>query len=632
MALALLVVMLLPGSAWAEVELSLTLSAREVAVGEAIEVRLDAMSSDDEAPTSPELVVPSGFEVRGPRVGTRQQMSINNFKMTTQRGISASWSVMATRPGLYSIGPASVRVGGHTERAQPVQLRVLPEGQRPSRRPRRSLDPFDAFDPFNNGFDDLFDRFRAGSSFDRLPAAPLELVPEQPPDELAFLVPVLDVRSAVVGQQVTLAIYAHGAQGLFQEAPGAREPTHPDFLAHRLVEDASRQPVYQYTQNDGTRWIMAKVRELALFPLRAGRLEIGAFEFGFLGRRYGFRDGEGLRRTTPPLVVEVSEPPLAGRPPGYAGDVGRFELTAEVAPRSTSAGGSVAVTARVRGTGRLPGRLKLPERTGIEWLEPTIRDELAVTAGALGGTRTFSYLVRLTEPGVLDLGTLSLPHYDPNPGRYRVGEAALGRVNVEPGAASAAPAPGAETQGPKLSELVAYRPALRELPPPRRLADEPVFWWMLALGPTSVVAVAGALSLVRRARRRWSAREQSAATHARRALADARAALAQGDHGGLASATERAVYKAIEWSTGLKARALLRSELGRSLESAGLGSGLASSAVELLDRAGQLRFGAAGGQPAELLRDADVLVKDLTRRPAARDRDPGLPDGAPSSL
>ena len=92
------------------------------------------------------------------------------------------------------------------------------------------------------------------------PEAPPDLVPRRRLDPLAFVDARIDTRQAVVGQQVTLTIYAHGAQGLFQEAPGAREPSHPDFLAQRLVEDGSRQPVYQYAQ-DGQRWIAVKVRE-----------------------------------------------------------------------------------------------------------------------------------------------------------------------------------------------------------------------------------------------------------------------------------------------------------------------------------------------------------------------------------
>ncbi|HTV26145.1 MAG TPA: BatD family protein, partial [Polyangiaceae bacterium] len=614
-----LLVGLWPRAARAEVEVSLSLGAREVAVGEAVQVRLDAMSDDDDSPSDPELTLPNGFEARGPSVGTRQQVSISGFSMVTQTGISATWLITATRPGLFSIGPATVLWKGQRRQAQAVQLSVLPPGQQPrARRSRRQpVDPFDSFDPFgNSGFDDLFDRLRGGGSrFDQLPAAPTDLVPDRAPDDLAFLDAHIDTRRAVVGQQVTLAIYAHGAQGLFQEAPGAREPSTPDFLAQRLVEDGSRQPVYQYSR-DGQRWIAVKVREIALFPLRAGRLEIGALEFGFLGRRYGVRSGDGLRRTTRPIFIDVSEPPKDGRPPGYSGDVGNFELRASVEPRTIPLGGSVAVTARVKGRGRLPGALVLPEQAGTEWLEPTVRDEASVDNSVVGGTRSFSYLVRMTKPGTLDLGSLRLPLFDPATGRYRVATFALGNVTVQAPAAGTAPDDSTTPkEGPHLSGLVRFRPALDQQAPDSFWTDRALYWWWLGLAPSLVLGAAGLIGLSARVRRQLASRADSQATHATRALADARQALAAGTPGAVASAAERALYNAIEWSTGIKARAVLRSNLARELAGAGLPEDVAGRVVAALDAVGQLRF-AAGDAAASgaVLDDVDALVKQLVRR------------------
>jgi hypothetical protein len=616
--------LLLPRFARADVQLTLNLGAREVSVGEAVQIRLDALSDDDDAPTEPELSVPSGFEVRGPSVGTRQQVSISGFNMVTQTGISASWLVTPTRPGVFTLGPATVLWKGQRRRAESVQLSVVPAGQQPrsrSRTRRVPVDPFDNFDPFaGTGFDDLFDRLRGGSRVEQLPEAPSDLVPRRPLDPLAFVDARVDTRRAVVGQQVTLTIYAHGAQGLFQEAPGAREPSTPDFLAQRLVEDGSRQPVYQYGL-DGQRWIAVKVRELALFPLRAGRLEIGPMEFGFLGRRYGARSGDGLRRKTRSIVIEVTEPPGEGRPPGYAGDVGNFDLRATVGPRSVEAGGSVAVTARVEGTGRFPGALSLPEQSGVEWLEPTIKDNAAVQGSVVGGTRSLSYLVRLTRPGSVDLGSLKLPLFDPKTGRYRVESVALGTIEVKP-AATSATAMVAEDDGPRLSKLVQFRSQLGPYAPARHLADRAAFWWSFGLGPGLVLGVAGALTVRGRLRRRLTAREGALATQATRALGEARQALARDDVRAAVASVERATYAAVEHATAIKARAVLRADLPRELGRAGLSDALGERVATLLDACGQLRFaGPDATRARNVLGEAEGLVKELVRRPPAARRD-----------
>jgi len=612
----------LSGNARSQIDLQLQVSSYEISVGETLEVQLDAMSADDEAPTRPELTAPSSFEVRGPSVGTRQQVSISGFRMQRQTGISATWQLTATRAGVYSIGPASVEVGGRRQRAQAVQIRVLAEGQRPQRPQRRSRRPSSPFDPFgtDDPFDDLFDRLRGGGSagFERLPEAAPDLLPERALDPVAFLDARIDTQHAVVGQQVTLTIYAHGSQGLFQEAAGSHEPSHPDFLAQRLVEDPSHQPVYQYAR-DGERWIAVKVRESALFPLRAGRLEIGPLEFGFLGRRYAARTAEGLRRSSRPLVVDVVEPPADGRPAGYAGDVGEFRLDATVEPRHITQGGSIAVTARVDGTGRMPGALKLPEQEGVAWLEPTLRGDPSVAGTTVGGLRNFNYVVRLTRAGKIDLGRLSLPFYNPTTRRYRVLTADLGQVTVDPEPRAATSSrPAAPPRGPQLSELVHFRSQLSAQRALSHWADHAGFWWSLGAAPACVLFAAGFGSARRRLRRRWQRREQSQATHAERALAEARQALGRGEPGLVLSSAERALYLAIEWAAGLRARALLRSELEARLVAAGLDAELAREAAELLGRSGELRLaGSAVERDAVtgLLARVQKLVKRLLGKP-----------------
>jgi hypothetical protein len=261
----------------------------------------------------------------------------------------------------------------------------------------------------------------------------------------------------------------------------------------------------------------------------------------------------------------------------------------------------------------------MPVQAGIEWLEPTVRDELAVTGSKLGGSRRFSYLARVTKPGSIDLGSISLPHYNPAIGRYEVARAALGHVTAEPAATPAtAPSDGSEA-APRLSELVRFRTQLGPSEPRSFLADRRAFWWLLALGPGLVLGFALAVVAGRGARQRLREREQSQATHASRALGDAKKALAASELRDVASSAERAIYNAIEWATGLRVRAVLRSDLERTLEGASLSPDVAQRSAELLDRCGQLRFSDADQARANaLVRDVERLVRQLVRRPPAR--------------
>lgn len=623
---ALVVLLFFPALARAEVELELNLAARSVGVGEPFRVDLSAMSQDGDSPSEPRLTAPDAFEVEGPTVGSRQQVSINGMRMVRQSGISATWILSATRPGIYSIGPASVRTASGVQRSSSVQIQVLDQPNPANRlggRRRRGPDPFDPFGSIGgmDPFDDMLDRMRrrSGTDLDRLPDAPDGIALESPPDPIAFMIAKVDKTQAVVGEQVLLSIYAYGGRGMFQEASGAREPALTDFLAQRLVEDPSRQPVYQFT-TQGQPWIAVKVRELALFPLRAGELEIGPIKFGFLGRRYpDDRQGAGgLWRSSQPVRISVSEPPAAGRPPGYTGEIGDFVLVASVEPRTVDAGGAIAVSASVKGSGRLPSALKLPEQAGVEWLEPTLTDQ-DVNEARVGGTRRFSYVVRLSRAGEIDLGQLTLPYYNPGTRQYVVRSVALGKVTVTPSATSAAPVQ-ASGSGPRLSELASLRLAPSAAATPARyIADRFGFWLVLLLGPTLVLTAAGAQRAARALRIAWRKRDSSEGAQALQALKEAKSAHQVGDFAGVASGIERALYRALGAATGLKLRAVMRAELAATLIAAGVERELADEAVALLDTCDHIRF--ARGQGVDLdarMRAADELIPRLAKRAAAR--------------
>jgi hypothetical protein len=224
----------------------------------------------------------------------------------------------------------------------------------------------------------------------------------------------------------------------------------------------------------------------------------------------------------------------------------------------------------------------------------------------------------MTKAGSIDLGSLRLPLYDPAAGRYRVATFALGEVSVEAPKVVAADGPPTSTEGPRLSDLVRFRSVLEPHQPATYLADRALFWWLLGLGPGLVLGAAGLIAVSGRIRRGLALREQSQATHAARALGDAREALAGAELRPVASAAERAIYNAIEWATGIKARAVLRSDLARELAQAGLPPEIASRVGELLEAVSQLRFGAADRARAEaVLADVEALVKQLVRRAPA---------------
>jgi hypothetical protein len=299
--------------------------------------------------------------------------------------------------------------------------------------------------------------------------------------------------------------------------------------------------------------------------------------------------------------------------------VGDFKLRATVSPTEVEAGGAVSVIAELEGAGRLPARLSTPEQKGVEWLDPALRDEVQLNRGAVGGSRTFTYLVRLSEPGQIDLGELTLPCYSPTKERYEVLRARLGKVSVRPAANAAEPE---QQRRAKLSEQLSARDSLfGPAPSSWFIADQPWFYPALLLPPATVVLVRGTLTALATSRRRRAARSKDPYELAKQALAEARQKIARGELSEGVPALERALFLRLEASTRLKGRAVLLGELARTSQAVGVPGDTAELLAEVLGECQQARFAGSGIDGKALLARADRCIKQLARvRPPAEAR------------
>jgi hypothetical protein len=607
------IVCALPATVSAQARLQTEASARQVEVGENFQVQLTALaSSDDEVPSDPKLPAPPGVTVRGPSVSSQTQVSITNGRMSRSVGITVTWTLSAARPGKYRIGPPSVEVQGKRQQGDVVQIEVLAEGSLPRRGdPRRGpgFDPFDFFDPFGRSpfprglLDPNSDDFA-----DDVPPVPPEFQLDRAPDRTAFVRVKSAPEKVVVGQQVTFDIYGYGGRGPYRVG-GVTEPSRPDFLAY-AIEDSDQNAVRVPIGDDV--FIAQRLRQYALFPLKAGKLTVGPVEVLFGGDRYATR--KPLSRSSDPLEILVEEPPLAGRPPGYRlGDVGEYTLSATVEPRRVQAGEAISVVARLEGVGNVPSTLNVPQQHGVEWLEPNVVSDVEPKGNVVRGFRSFTYVVKLTEAGIVDLGELALPFYNPDRQRYEFARADLGAVEVAKGRETKR---AQSAQASPLDELGKVRGKLASVAPEKQhLTDKPWFLWLIFGAPLGVVLTDGGIRLWSAFKRRATAKKDDPRTLAEASINEA-SRLPLGESAKAAALVERALFLAIEAGTGLRARALLRSELRAALERAAVPADRATAVVALLDDCEKARFAqdASGPTPSDWVARAEPLTRALLRQ------------------
>jgi hypothetical protein len=520
---------------------------------------------------------------------------------------------------------------GHQVADKAFIVEIVPAGAIQGQRPRGRHMPFDPFDPFGD-----FDPFsgpllppmgrlgqlgQPSQDQQEISGWPHELDIAAARDPLAFLDARVTPKKVVIGQQLSYSVFAYGHAGPFGLG-NPNQPSFKDFLNYDVMEgDADRLHPMRIGNEV---WYATKLQERALFPLRAGKLVIEPMRVQFRNGQLGGQYNDAQRESQL-LSVVVVEPPLNGRPAGYRlGDVGQFQLAATVEPREVTAHEATAVNLTLAGFGNLPQKLEMPEVKGVEWLEPTSDESVERKGGKIGGRRTWQYVVKLNEPGNVNLGTVRLPYWDPERARYQVASVDLGQVKVKPSAVASdepAPSPSASAASPIANLPLVARDKLDNVPPPPQYwADMRHLWLLVFVGPLGAIASMG-LKLfgsaigANLARKRDSVKRRTQAQ-----MAACRETLASGDAPGAASGLEKALVIAIESTTSLRPRGIVRDALAAQLVKVGIPQQDADVVVDILNTCDAVRF--TGGNPQSLaaaIARAQPLIDNLCRRsPAAK--------------
>jgi hypothetical protein len=410
-----------------------------------------------------------------------------------------------------------------------------------------------------------------------LPEPPAGRVPTDAPGPV-FLWATLDKEQVYVGEQLTYALDVYERRS-FLGIHLRKPPTFTDFFTEELPEGETtveRVGGVEYRVRPGLR--------RALFPQRAGTLEVGAAELSVGGRQ---------RILSPALTLEVLPLPGEGRPARFSpNNVGRFTIAATVDRTTLAANEPVTLRVTIAGEGNVklvdPG--PWPELPGVRRYEPKIETTLRKGA-VLGGERRYEFLLIPERAGELTIPAHELAFFDPAAARYEV-------VRTEPivltvagdEAPAPAPAPTPSPDGERLSPLVLGDALPRHVPRERWLTPSRWLYGMLAV-PTIAAAGLGGAALWRR----FGADEQSRARARRRqrhrALIDtAEHAVesGQGFHGTLGKLLqELAVERA-----GAEGVGLPRPELLRLLAQQGVPASDIERLRDLLDRCDAARFGA----------------------------------------
>jgi len=393
-------------------ELHVSVDQDRISIGEEILYTVKAVSRSSE-PMNVSVAPLNGFEVV-----SRSERTEVAFSGGRTRTTLLEIRLRAVRPGRWQVGPARVTQGREVAEAGPLTVDV----ETSSTVAATTLNP----------------RLRAL----------LERTPP-PPHGKAGVALIVSSDTTRVGEQVDVVTAAWFPRDLRLQL--RRPPTlQPPVIDGVWSYPQATPPGIAVTRQIGGIAYDLFVAHQVVFPLVPGTIVVHAAMLKYttpLALQF-FSQEERFALTSLPETLVVRPLPPEGRPANFSGAVGSgLRLERRVNPAAAHPGEGVAVELIVSGVGNTalwpPPEVQWP-RTARAYVD-RVDEQVASTAGRVGGVKTFRYLVVPDSVGPLTLPAIDYTYYDLAARAYgsaKLGGAALPvAMGQESGASAALPPP-----------------------------------------------------------------------------------------------------------------------------------------------------------------------------------------------
>ncbi len=400
-------------------------------------------------------------------------VSIVNGRMTRQvrRGYNLNYRLAAKAEGEAVVPSLTITASGRSARTQPLQMQVLPPQENDDFKLRLSLSDTRAY-----------------------VGQPLTLTATwyigREVQEFSFTMPLLDDRR--------LDVLDPPASGQAQD----------DLIKIPLGnrQAAARQEVGEL---GGRRYPVLQF-EKVLVPRVAGSIDLSPSTVTFVTPKPGpsrrrdpfddlfsdsfFSGVFGSRRELETLAIpsnrvrlEVLDLPVEGRPVGFNGWIGQFQLGAEAKPTAVAVGEPITLDLTVRGDGILESAA-FPALNRQPALARDFNVPREIGAGEGGrSVRSFTQTLRAKHDGVTRVPAIELPYFDPKEGAYRIARSEPIPLEVEPSRiVTVEDAEGRGATGPRQLEVESSSEGLaHNFVDSSALVSMPGGWgaWLRPLGP-----------------------------------------------------------------------------------------------------------------------------------------------------
>lgn len=572
-------------SADAEAEVFLDATPREVRVGETfvLEVRADIKGGNLEDLTLADLKKHPELQVLSHQTARPMQVSFGfGSGMKVASSLSHKYVMRANATGTFEFSPAVAKVGGKTFRSGPLTVVALP----------------------SNG---------AAGARSNVPTPPTEVGEELSGaryDPRAFLRTVVEQEDVFIGQQVDFTVYLYTRLGVSGRSVNPSKPATDGFWVYDQQITNLEGSVVMV---NGVSYNAYVLQKSAAFPQRAGELTIGAPKVAFdVGSMSLFDAPERIERTGVPVAIKVKPLPTPGPADAF---VGKYSVRARLDRETVKTGNAVTLHIDATGVGNVQDlRIALPPIVGVRALQPVIKDRQQFQGKALGGTRSWEWILIPETPGAHVVPSIEIDYFDPNSQRYGKARTPPLRFSSTGTATPAQPTVSA-TEAPTKSESAAFGPIRMYSALSRgetSVRERTSFVWLLALPPLAFILLMIGINF----RRRRDRRKETTEAVQRTLIHEARTALRGNDPRTFYDRIVASIAHALTTRTNEPVGGLSNAELRTRLVAAGFDEDLVQRVINELEGADFARFAASGVDTEEMercLQRTETIVERIHR-------------------
>lgn len=408
--IGLILCLCLIGVVYADDEVSFRASApAQVVVGQPFQVsyQINQRVKDFRAPQM------DNFDVlAGPYTSQSTSMSFVNGKRSSNFTLTYTYTIVGTQTGTFTIPPATATYNKENCSSNGVRIEVLPSDETPQQSTTQQQSSSRPQQQVQRTSDD-----GGGSS--------------NSPSEKIFLRTIV-TKTRVHEQEALLLSYKLYFVGVDVShfTQNTKLPEFKGFVKNVFEQDNVQTELEHY---NGRNYQTAVLYKTLLFPQHAGDIVIEPATFEAVLRvqnrsrvRSIFDDffnsySEVTRALKAPGVTIHTEALPKGKPNGFSGGVGKFNITSNISTTSPKANEAVTLKIDISGT----GNMKLVKTPAIDWPEgfevydPKVNNNFKNTANGTSGKKSIEYLAIPRSAGDYTIPSVKFSYFDVERNEYK---------------------------------------------------------------------------------------------------------------------------------------------------------------------------------------------------------------------